>query len=85
MKKLVSLVMLFAFISGCASVSNNDENIAILSQKVDELANEISKLKQQQMKNSKTIEQAKSMTEQLAEDSQKTNQRIDNFVASYKK
>ena len=85
MKKLVGLLLLSAFISGCASVSNNDENIAALSQKVDELTNEISKLKQQQMENTKAINQAKSMTEQLAEDSQKTNERIDNFVSSYKK
>lgn len=85
MKATIIISMVLIALSGCASVNSNDQSIANLSQKVDELSNEISKLKVIQAKYNQDIQKAKAMTEQLAEDSQKTNQRIDNFIESYKK
>jgi len=81
----IALATAILTMTGCASVDTTDQSIANLSQKVDELSSEISKLKAQQQKNTDAIEKVKAMTEQLASDSQSTNERIDNIVASYKK
>ncbi|MEW6982391.1 Lpp/OprI family alanine-zipper lipoprotein [Colwelliaceae bacterium 6471] len=80
-----AIITIALLMTGCASVDNTEQDIANLSQKVDELSNEITKLKSQQQENSDVIGKIKTTTEQLATDSQKTNERIDNIVASYKK
>ena len=86
MKKLtIALATVILLMTGCASVDTTDQSIANLSQKVDELSSKINKLKDQQEKNSESIEKVKAMTEQLASDSQSTNEKIDNIIASYKK
>lgn len=80
-----AIITIALLMTGCASVDNTEQDIANLSQKVDELSNEITKLKSQQQDNSNAIGKIKTTTEQLAADSQNTNERIDNIVASYKK
>lgn len=81
----IAIITIALLMTGCASVDNTEQDIANLSQKMDELSNEIAKLKSQQQDNSDAIDKIKATTEQLATDSQNTNERIDNIVASYKK
>jgi len=74
-----SLSISFAFIlSACATSDGLNAKIATLSNQIDALSHSISELKSQQQTLSKDAQSAKVAAK-------KANERIDNFVASYKK
>jgi murein lipoprotein len=76
--KKFSLIVIIALTAGCSNTDALENQINTLSNKVDNLTIKVSKLKAQQDKNTTTIEQLKMLNK-------KTNQRIDNVAASYKK
>jgi len=74
----LSIITTLTLTIGCASNDGLEQQVTTLSNKVDQLTMDVSKLKVQQTKH----------TEELAKLKQaqtKTNQRIDNVAASYKK
>ncbi len=79
--KLLSIGII-ALLTGCASSDGIEKQIASLSQKVDNLTTEVSKLKNQQDKNTMAMTELKSSSESA---NQTTNQRIDNIASSFKK
>ncbi len=79
--KLLSIGII-ALLTGCASSDGIEKQIASLSQKVDNLTTEVSKLKNQQDKNTMAMTELKSSSESA---NQTTNQRIDNITSSFKK
>jgi len=76
--KRVSIVGLAVIATACSSTDNADLRVNTLSNKVDKLTIEVSKLKAQQEKQANAIEQMKMAQAE-------TNQRINNVAASYKK
>ncbi|MDO6445550.1 LPP leucine zipper domain-containing protein [Colwellia sp. 1_MG-2023] len=76
-KTLLSLSFV-ALVTGCASSDTMDQQLSTLSNKVDKLTMEISKLNAQQAKNTATIKTLKDANE-------KNSQRMDNIAKSYKK
>ncbi len=76
--KRVSIIGLAVIATACSSTDNADLRVNTLSNKVDKLTIEVSKLKAQQEKQANAIEQMKMAQAE-------TNQRINNVAASYKK
>ncbi|MEW6990889.1 LPP leucine zipper domain-containing protein [Colwelliaceae bacterium 6441] len=72
------IITLLALTTGCASSDGLEQQVNTLSNKVDKLTMEVAKLKAQQDKSSEAIETLTTLNT-------KTNQRIDNVAASYKK
>jgi len=78
MIKKILAISVIAFTTGCASSDGLEQQVTSLSQKVNMLTTEISKLEVQQDKNTQAIAELKAAND-------KTNQRIDNVSKSYKK
>ena len=78
MIKTLFTISVLSLMLGCASNDGLEQQVSTLSNKVDKLTMEVSKLKAQQQKNTDAI----AKLEQAQTD---TNQRIDNVAASYKK
>ncbi|WP_206483722.1 LPP leucine zipper domain-containing protein [Thalassotalea sp. G2M2-11] len=76
--KHLSFIALMSLTIGCASNEGLEQQVSSLSNKVDKLTLEVSKIKAQQQKNTDAL----TILEQAQE---QTNQRIDNVAASYKK
>ncbi len=85
----LSLVLIMA---GCSNTQELEQRISNLTDKVDnlssqvsDLSNDVTSLKQQQSQNTDMIESIKTVSETAANDAQQANERVDNFVESYKK
>jgi murein lipoprotein len=71
-------VILVSFLTGCASSDNMEQQVSTLSNKVDKLTMEVSKLNAQQAKNTAEIIALKTASDEA-------KQRMDNIAKSYKK
>lgn len=79
MKKCSILVALTAVtLSGCANNNAVEQQVSTLSNKVDKLTMEVSKLKAEQ-------EKQKNALNALKQAQKETNQKLDNVSASFKK
>ena len=79
MKKTVIIALGFsAVLTGCSNSSALEQQVNTLSNKVDKLTTEVSKLKRQQESNNQSIKA-------LQEKQKETNKRVDNVAKSYKK
>lgn len=71
----IATIILF---TGCASSNNLEQQVSTLSNKVDKLTIEVSKLKEQQEKSDRQLTQLKKASKQAT-------QKLDNISASFKK
>ncbi|WP_448211282.1 Lpp/OprI family alanine-zipper lipoprotein [Colwellia sp. MEBiC06753] len=86
MKTTIILASLaLATLGGCASNDQMTSKIDSLSSQVQGLSQQVSELKAQQDKNTKAIEEAKMSAKHAAMMAEKTDERVDNMVASFKK
>lgn len=79
MKKTLILALSFsAVLSGCSNTSALEQQVNTLSNKVDKLTTEVSKLKRQQENNNDAVAELEKKQSEL-------NKRMDNVAKTYKK
>lgn len=87
-KNLLKKTLIVTFSLGLAACSNTEgleASVTELTNKVDSLSNQVAELQTQQQAVTEDVKAAKVAAEQAAIDAQKTNERIDNVVATYQK
>lgn len=85
-KKICKNLLIITFTLSLSACANSDElkaKIATLSNQVKVLSQNIAELKSQQQTMNKEAKTTKIAAQQAASDAKKTNQRIDNVIASY--
>ncbi len=81
----INLLIITLFITACSNSTALEKNMRDMSQKVDSLSAQVIELKKQQLANDKITDTIKDTATQAISAAEQANERIDNFVASYKK
>ena len=81
----INLLIITLFITACSNSTALEKNMRDMSQKVDSLSAQVIELKKQQLANDKITYKIKDTATQAISAAEQANERIDNFVASYKK
>lgn len=76
--RIVSLATVLITLSGCASNDGLEQQVSTLSNKVDKLTTEVSRLKAQQAKQQMALDE-------LAKQQESTDQKLSNISSSFKK